>query len=305
MGQYVEWTTPPADADWDQFLVQRATSLGGTYSTIATVTAKDADGYWVTTYWDETGGTNHFYKIQPKNSVSGATGALTDAITQGTYTPTYTTPAKIASLMRVTQFGGDTRPTITEILEMIKRTEDAIDYQTGHAWRTRYSMSENGADAASPDYEYYDISLDHKVAAGLPIYLNHRSVKNIASVSGDALQVWSGSAYTDYLTAKTEGRASDWWLDNSEGILYLNDYYGTVQTRAVRIKYRYGEASVPGDIEELASKMVAIDLATSDDRSYMIPQGGSQMVLDAKVKKWQERVDAIIAARTELHMAGR
>jgi len=206
----------------------------------------------------------------------------------------------VASLVQVNQFGGDTRPTITEVATLIQRKEDEIDYVTGHAWRMRYSTSVKGTDTASPKFEYYDVPNVYDYSAGIPIRLNHRSVYNFSAASGDALQCWDGETYVDYLTDKTEGRGHDWWLDNDKGIIYIYDTskYGLPQ--AVRVKYRYGETSIPGDIEEATMLLVAADLAMSDDRSYLFPKGGDSVVLSEKVQNWKKRAEEEIARHSEI-----
>lgn len=304
MGQYFQWSSPVADAGWDKFLVKRAATEGGVYSTIDTIDAKDAQDEWVTGYWDENGGTNSFYKVQAQNTVSGVLGGDSDPIGSTTYSPIYTTPQKIAALMQIDQRGGDTRPDIYEVLELITWAEDEIDQETSHAWRERYSKSVSGSQTSSPDWEYHDIGTAYRRRAGYPIFLGHRVIKDFDSSEGDALEVWNGNSYVDYLVDKTEGRNKDWWTDNTNGTLYLIDVTSVNRAFPVRTKYRYGEVAVPGDIKKLASMMVAVDIATSSDRSYAVPSGGDTIRMESKISTWRKKIAKIMANRTELKTAG-
>jgi len=304
MGQYFQWSSPVANADWDKFLVKRAATEAGVYATIDTINAKDANEEWVTGYWDENGGTNSFYKVQAQNTDTGVLGGDSDTIGSTTYAPMYTTPQKVASLMQIDQRGGDTRPDIYEILELITWAEDEIDQETMHAWRVRYSMSEAGADTASPDWEYHDIGTAYSKRAGFPIHLIQRKIRDFDSTEGDALQVWDGNSYVDYLVDKTEGRNEDWWMDNANGILYLIDVTSVNRSFPVRVKYRYGETSVPKDITKLATLLIAVDIATSSDRSYAIPSGGETIRMESKISTWRKSIEKIMANRTELQVAG-
>lgn len=300
MGQLFEWESPVPEADWNQFIIKRGSSSSGPFSTIATIAATDSDGYWVTRYWDETGATNSYYVVVPYNSSSMQSGSQSTPVTGSGITTTYTVPSKVAALMQLKQFGGDTRPTAMEVLDAISRIEDDIDYVTGHAWRERYSLSPKGDDTQSGDWEYHTIDGSYRTGAGVAVKLQHRMIRDLDDAQGDALEIWDGNQYVNYLTQKTEGRNGDWWLDNTNGTVYLVGTTSSDVEKAFRIKYRFGEQSVPGDIQELATKKVAIELAMSSDRSYLIPDGGSTVRLDSKVEMWERRVEQIIAQRTEI-----
>lgn len=223
-------------------------------------------------------------------------------MTAAPYAPTYTTTAKVAAQLQCSKFTADTKPSEEDVKELIRQKEDEIDFNTGSAWRTRFSQSESGQDTASTDFEFYDLKLEQRITAGIPVFLRHRFVKTLSAIAGDALSIWDGSTYTDYIANKTEGRANDYWLDTEAGILYIRDVYRTIRDKPLRIKYRYGRTSVPGDITRLCTLMVCIDLAMSDDRSYLLPEGGNNIMLDAKVRNWQKIVDELTARRTELRM---
>lgn len=201
---------------------------------------------------------------------------------------TYTSAANVRALLQIDS--ASTTPSTAEIEAFINRAEDYIDQYTGHAWRTVSVANEFRDIPPRASYENY---------AGIPIYLRHRSVKTLAAGSGDKIEVWEGSSYVDYVATKTENRNNDFWLDYNQGILYLRS--GTAAgTRRVRATYRYGETSVPKDIEEAATKLAAIDMASADDRVALIPKSGSpQASLTDKVGSWTKRIYQILDSRKE------
>jgi len=281
-----------------------ATQVDG-YSALANFAAKDGNGNWILYYFDEAGTSGTWYRVRPYNSSSLAYGPYSTPIQATTFSSTYTTPTRVARLLQVTPFGGDTSPSIYDVYSAINEAEDEIDRKTGHAWRTRYNATSTGAATSSGDYEYRNIIADQMVGAGIPIQLSHRFVSTLTYNSGDRLEVFDGNGYTDYLTNRTEGRANDYWLENAMGILYVRDITRTTRELSLRVKYRYGEAAVPYDVRRLATLLTAITLATSDDRSMMTVEGGSNIGLSQKVELWQKQADAIMFSLTEWNRAGR
>jgi len=303
MGTYIYWAAPGTDTSWTSSKLYRATSETGSFSLLVnqtlTLTAPD------TTYYDETGTSAHWYKYSYYNSVTGVESALSPAFQGEAIATTYTRPSLVAEFLQirnsqgVRMFDGQTKPSIFEVLSIIKRKEDYIDQITGHAWRTRYGGTESG-NATASNYEYYDLPYQRELGVGRKISLKHRKILQLASGSGDALQIWNGVSYDDYLTTKVESRASDYWLDYEQGILYLVNYSSGMEKRVVRIKYRYGDQTVPSDIEDLATILTAIDVIISDDRSVLLPAGTDNVSLSEKIDKLKERAQVIFAARSEL-----
>src|SRR5208283_3382159 len=112
MGMQFSWASPVSNATWTNFIIASSLSPSGPFSTIATIAAKDSNGRWVTSYWDENGTLATYYTVQPTDSVSHVSGTASTPITAISITTNYTTPQKVASLLQCGQFGGDTRPTI-------------------------------------------------------------------------------------------------------------------------------------------------------------------------------------------------
>lgn len=124
-------------------------------------------------------------------------------------------------------------------------------------------------------------------------------------VNGDALGVWNGDSYDDYLSSPfIEGKPNDFWVDYDAGILYVAkppvDYH-----EGIRIKYRYGDAYVPQDIKRASTLMAAIDLIQSDDRSVILPTGGDHVAFADKIKIMRDEIDRILEPRREMHFSRR
>ncbi len=282
MGNTIVADKPPIASPYDQWKVYRATTKTGSYNVISTQAIADL------TYYDQDGTSTHWYKISYYDESEAAESGLSDPIMgQSTI---YTTVAKVLSLLQMDGGTDTTSPSTQEIIEVINRKEDEIDNATGHSWRTRYSGTNSGLDT-TPQYEYYDVSAHYEYQTGSPIYLKHRHVKTLDADEGDALEFWNGAEWEDWLDTRTEGRNNDYWLEYNMGMVYLRGYWYIRKPQGLRIKYRYGESFLNRDIEDIATKMVCMDLLTGMDPRAMIVQEGGVMTHDARVSRWRKSVD--------------
>lgn len=97
----------------------------------------------------------------------------------------------------------------------------------------------------------------------------------------------------DYQSANEtgdEGRLRDWWFDPEMGIIYFNNSYPFFEWNAVKVTYVYGERYVEKAIEEVVTKLVAMDLITADDRSVLIPEGTTNIDLGSKYQLFKQSV---------------
>ena len=209
---------------------------------------------------------------------------------------TYVTAAKVAAFLGFNQptgFDGTTQPTQTQVEDIINEMEDLIDNETFHSWRS-----------TTVSNEYHEIELPYTRTTGIPIYLSHRFIKEpLASGSDDKLEVYEGDEpWNDWLTdtSKIEGRDQDYWLNYEEGILYLRSWvrYPT----GARLTYRYGEATVPLDIQNACKKLSAAEIIQADDRSIIVPEGADNIPLPDKATKWREEAMQILKRYTELRI---
>lgn len=220
--------------------------------------------------------------------VDTATGAETKNITTSAFT--YTTPGKVAALVGGIRFDMISIPTLAHVAQMIVEGENDINRDCNHSWKELTITNE------------YHTPLGHERQAGKPIYLRHMAVKTFNTDEGDKLEVWTGSAWEDWITEKTEGRDNDFWVDYESGIVYLLATTFIRERRSnVRATYRYGETSVPGDIEKACARYAAIELLTGEDRSNKLPEGELQNLnYQQKIQQWKEYIDRVTSARAAI-----
>ena len=213
---------------------------------------------------------------------------------------TYTTAAKVASLLRLINsaqtrltFSASTDPTLLEVENFILEAEDEIDRATNHAWR-----------AANITNEYHNLSGLYTGAyrQELPVKLNHRSVR--AMVSGtDKIEYWDGSSWIDMVATLTEGRANDFWLDYTHGWIFFVNTKPYYADRGIRVTYRYGESSVPGDIQNITTLLAAAKIIASDTYKVVIPEGGNMRGIQDAADAWEKRAYDRLEKRKELILA--
>jgi hypothetical protein len=219
-------------------------------------------------------------------------------------TVTYTTPQKVSSQLRLidqtTQarlvFSADSDPTLDEVEISINRAEDRIDRETSHAWR-----------AVSIANEYHSMhrSAYDSYQRAFPVYLKHRALNTLVSGT-DKIELWNGSEWIDLVliaNGYTEGRADDYWIDYNQGVIYIRHPHAFRLDMGVRVTYRYGESSVPGDIEEACTKLAAIAIADTNEYSITLPEGVGEYGIASKIDKWTEDVNRILYNRREIIMA--
>jgi hypothetical protein len=88
-----------------------------------------------------------------------------------------------------------------------------------------------------------------------------------------------------------KGRLRDWWMDSEMGIIYFNNSYPFFEWNAIKTSYIYGERYVDKAIEDICTKMVAIDLLLSDDRSVLIPEGTQNVDISSKIQLYKMDIE--------------
>ena len=177
------------------------------------------------------------------------------------------------------------------IERLIKRAEDKIDKATFKAWRPRYRKHE---------YHKYN---------NYGIKLMHRPIREIKS-----LEIWA-----DGWQELTEGRSSSFWVDNRLGIIYFTGelYYpwGIMRYRlsrypmyqmAIRVSYVWGfnmeddfvhhlqGDEYAGVVRDTATKMVGIELLSSNDYTRIFPTGMDNITLPEKKEEWKLQIDEML-----------
>jgi hypothetical protein len=124
-------------------------------------------------------------------------------------------------------------------------------------------------------------------------------LSGVADLTGDVSAAATASAtvsqtrfLVDYVGTTTgdEARLRDWWADYELGVIYFNNTYPFFEWNAIKVAYVYGERYVEKAIEDIATKLVAMDLILSDDRSVLIPEGTQNVDLGSKFQLFKQQV---------------
>ena len=109
-----------------------------------------------------------------------------------------------------------------------------------------------------------------------------------------SIDLQGGSASGD------KGRLRDWWIDPEMGVVYFNNSYPFFEWNAVKVSYIYGERYLEKAIEDVCTKMVAIDILLSDDRSVLIPEGTQNVDLTSKIQLYKQDIEKILPRYVEV-----
>jgi hypothetical protein len=114
----------------------------------------------------------------------------------------------------------------------------------------------------------------------------------IAAVNASDIAINQYKFKIDYVGSTTgdEARLRDWWCDYEMGIVYFNNTYPYFEWNSVKATYVYGERYVEKAIEDIATKLVAMDLLISDDRSVLLPEGTQNIDLGSKYQLLKQQV---------------
>lgn len=221
----------------------------------------------------------------------------------------YCSPGDIASQLRLKDpttglrlsFSDTTDPTSSEVRGWINEAMDFIDSQTNHAWRELTVTDEYHS-----FYGLYDGLSDGLYGRKILIPLNHRMLKTVDHAKGDKIEVWTPDGYEDLLdpaNGYTIGPNNDFDVDLTNGQLIFFGNKPYVTDHAIRVTYRFGEATVPYDIRECCIKKVAIRYLESEIYTATVPNGPSlSPSKDSIIDRWQEDIDRILSRRKEYPM---
>ena len=201
----------------------------------------------------------------------------------------YTDPIKVSEFLQVkNNFSSSTKPTDLVVEDMIRRSEDRIDYRTRKSWR--FSAVSEEISPRLVDYNRYGV------------FLRHRNFQKVYSVS-----LWDGNDWQ----VLTEGRGSDYFVNYDLGMIYftrlflLPAVYGLTGRyfqygfgefkNSIKVDYVYGrDAELDREffiVEDIATKMVAKDLLKHHDYSALIASGSDKVSLESKVRLLEEECE--------------
>ncbi len=195
-------------------------------------------------------------------------------------------------------------PTTADVISAIEEAEDTIDQDTQHAWRSTRVVNEF-YDIPAIVYPYSGYTRGN--VNSIPIHLRHRNILPIRSAvsttnPADKIEIWNGDVYEDWVTAKIQGRANDYWLDHEKGIVWLVYYYPYFRKEAIRMTYRYGQTVVPKDIRRATALNACILLIQQDDQSGNLNETGdpTRLTYDSRITQWRAEINRILRNRREI-----
>jgi len=199
---------------------------------------------------------------------------------------TYCTVEDVSDFMRV-PISSTTTPTKAQVEKVINRKEEILDRRIGHTFGRNKTITN----------EIHDLPLLYTFGWGTPIYLQHRNIRDLSNAAGDKIEVWKGESneYDDILTD------SQWYqFDPVYGRLYLRGFiFSIMRKNRIRVTYRFGDATVPEDVEDACIKLVAIDLLTTSLRMDRLPVGGSALTWGEIIEQWKEDIESCVINRRE------
>ena len=225
--------------------------------------------------------------------VIGSIVADSYLVTTTDMTKDYTT-SNDAVVQIKSMFSNRTQPSKSDVEIFINEAEDYIDNRTKHGWREK-----------TVTQEYHPIRTPVHTLIGVPVVLNHRKIKTLSTSSGDKIEIWNGSTWEDWLTTRSEGRNSDFWMNYTDGILYVRAYYLIHTELACRVTYRYGEVTVPKDIQQACTLLASADVIESDNYTAKHPAGDLDNVpVETKAERWRRRAELLIDSYKEYVSVG-
>lgn len=206
----------------------------------------------------------------------------------------YTTGSDVGNLLRFT-IDCSSSPTATQVTDYIERNQDVIDQRTGMTY----------GQTKTETREWHDLPLIYTFGWGSFITLKRRAVKTdctglkLDAGACDKLEIWSGATgnFTD-ITNKTES----YNIVAERGELYMRGFlFSILRKNRLRVTYRYGEDTVPRDIEKACLLMTCIDIVRSSFRMDEIAFGGKAINKETSMKSWEDEIERIIRNREEVY----
>jgi len=198
----------------------------------------------------------------------------------------------VANILGMDTIDETTSPSYSQVESIINTIEDEIDRYTGHAWREKQSEI----------IEYREVGRTgwrHPLWTwfGFPLVLGHRMIRTpLDKNSGDMFEVYIGNTWEDWL----DGSHDDYfWVDDYNGIIYIKIGIWGYRWRWARVRYRYGDTIVPGDIKMACTLLSAAYLLEAQQRWVDIPEGTSGVSPRDRIQAWRSQAYSILDRHME------
>lgn len=274
---------------------------------------------------------------------TGAVAARTAAATYFTLSAdmadTYTLAGR-GAVRLLTPFSTVTTPAWSDLERLIIEAEDEIDQRCHVTFKPQgmVEMCEWHEFLPNRQYGTYPSMYggrtqgDYREMYKFKLY--HHDIKALLSTtdtaytgySGDALAIWMGDYYEEWLNAadpfatghvqlKTIGRNNDYWLNYEEGWLFFANARPVRGDWQIRIRYRHGLAAyntalpysgtVLGtgmrDIKKACRLLVQIEMLQNEQYRVYTPGGDSagRIEPEKQVEKWEAKVRQLLLPHVE------
>lgn len=204
---------------------------------------------------------------------------------------TYCTVAQVASrcnfLAASSQnraiFGTDPKiPTLDEVEDMVNEAEEWINEKCQTAWGDLFLQVTN---------ELQDLHVDYLEAS---VQMNYPNVMDFDTEDGDKIEIWNGTAWTDWVTTKTEDRGGDFFVDYEIGKIYFLSVSDITRRdrKNIKLTYRVNRGSViPAPISYAASYLAGINILNSEYSTVAFPEGeGEELSSEQMISRWWRMV---------------
>jgi len=209
----------------------------------------------------------------------------------------YCTAADVANFLQVADFSGSTTPTTTDVESFINMSEQRVDEITDHAWHS------SRAGTATTERGRIQLVNTNSVSYRGRLQLRHYPFLTLSTGSGDALSIWDGSKYTEYIANKTAGTltdplSGDYWTDTERGVVYFKSWpilYNSTAPSGIDayVTYRYATTAAPDDIKQATIYFTASIIAANDDLNLM-QEGADSMDNRTKAEVWENHAMKIL-----------
>lgn len=190
-----------------------------------------------------------------------------------------------------------TNPTLEEVQQRIMAESEWIDHHTGHAWRPRQVTN-----------EFHNFEDTYYWRSGMPIKLQKRDIRTpLDEGEGDKIEFWQGDSYNEWVSdpSKDEGRDGDYWVNESEGFLYVfRRAIFFKRHKELRVSYRYGKEQVPQAVRDACARRVAAFFLEAQQYRMTVPGNEEGPDPMSVAERWRELAKQTLQPYREVKSAG-
>jgi len=182
---------------------------------------------------------------------------------------TYCLVKQVENFLNLGTLTEATTPKKSVVEMFIHQAEDEIDFRTMFSWRHKRVTIEYDYPVEQfyrTRFYIYSIWFD-----GLVIPLNGRRIARLDATKGDSLKLRSGNGtYEDWLSTKTQGVGSDFWVTPENGNLHVKKRWAINMIDTIQITYRAGAGA---DTTVNGTNLTSATTLRVDDTKYFTYNG--------------------------------